>query len=148
MNLRAAVPGDTLAIERLLASHQLPTVGVREGGVDLFVAEEGDQVVGAIGLEVRGSYALLRSAVVDSARQGQGIGRALVARVLAEARVRRLRAVYLLTTTAERYFPAFGFVPTDRAAAPAEMQATDEFAHACAASAVAMVLPLDRLPTS
>ena len=143
MNLRAAVPGDTLAIERLLASHQLPTIGVSEGSVDLFVADDGGEVVGAIGLEVRGAYALLRSAVVDDARQGKGIGRALVERVLAEARARRLRAVYLLTATAERYFPAFGFARTDRAAAPVEMQATDEFTHACDATAVAMVLPLE-----
>ncbi|HEU5357990.1 MAG TPA: arsenic resistance N-acetyltransferase ArsN2 [Gemmatimonadales bacterium] len=143
MELRAAGPGDTPAIEQLLASQQLPTVGNRDGSVELFVTVEGGRVVGAIGLEVRGAYALLRSAVVDPGRRGQGIGRALVARVLAEARARGLRAVYLLTTTAERYFPAFGFVPTDRAAAPAEMQATDEFAHACEATAVAMVLPLE-----
>ena len=148
MDLRPAGPGDLPAIERLLKSHQLPTVGIREGSVDIFVAVDDGEVVGAVGLELRSPYALLRSAVVDSARQGRGIGRALVGLALAEARARKLRAVYLLTTTAVGYFPAFGFVPTDRGGAPAEMQATDEFAHACAASAVAMVLPLDPLPTS
>lgn len=142
MALRAAGTQDLPAIERLLTAHRLPLVGVREGVAGFAVAEVDGEVVGTIGLEVRGEYGLLRSAAVAPSSQGRGIGRALVGWVLAEGRARRLRAIYLLTTTAERYFPAFGFAVTDRAAAPPEMQGTDEFAHACDASAVAMVLRL------
>ncbi|MFI5235397.1 MAG: arsenic resistance N-acetyltransferase ArsN2 [Gemmatimonadales bacterium] len=140
--LRGAHSNDLPAIERLLSMHRLPLVGVREGIAGFMVAEEDGALAGVIGLEVRGGYGLLRSAAVAPDHQGKGVGRALVARVLAEARVRKLKAVYLLTTTAEGYFPVFGFAVTDRAAAPKEMQTTAEFAGACDATAVAMVLTL------
>ena len=142
MNLRTAEAKDLVAIEQLLRRHALPRVGVREGIGGFTVAEEAGALVGVIGLEVHGAYGLLRSAAVDPSWQGRGVGRGLVARVIAAARARRLRALYLLTTTAAAYFPAFGFALTDRAAAPPEMQRTDEFAGACDATAVAMVLQL------
>ena len=59
----------------------------------------------------------------------------------ADAEARQLCAVYLLTTTAARYFPRFGFVETGRDAVPADVAATDEFRSACPASALAMVRP-------
>ena len=36
-------------------------------------------------------------------------GRALVTRMISDAEARGIHALYLLTTTAERYFPSFGF---------------------------------------
>jgi amino-acid N-acetyltransferase len=143
MRLRGAETRDLPAVERLLAEAALPLVGVREGLGDFIVAEEGGAIVGVVGLEVRGGYGLLRSAAVQSGHRGRGLGGALVGQVIAAARARRLHALYLLTTTAAEYFPAFGFTVVDRAGAPPEMQGTDEFARACDATAVAMVLPLD-----
>lgn len=140
--LRSAASADLPAIERLLSTCGLPRAGVREGLAGFIVAEQDGAVIAVIGLEVHGPYGLLRSAAVEPAWQGRGIGRGLVARVIAEARARRLRGLYLLTTTAAAYFPAFGFVLTDRAGAPGEMQRTEEFAGACDATAVAMVLHL------
>lgn len=46
--------------------------------------------------------------------------------------------MYLLTTTAENYFPAFGFRPVDRSAVPTELMASPEFQGACPASAIVM----------
>ena len=142
MNLRTAETSDLIPIERLLARHGLPRVGVRDGLAGFTVAEENGALIGVIGLEIHGAYGLLRSAAVEPAWQGKGIGRGLVARVIASARERKLRALYLLTTAAAKYFPAFGFALTDRTGAPPEMQQTDEFAGACDATAVAMVLQL------
>jgi amino-acid N-acetyltransferase len=65
-------------------------------------------------------------------------GRQLVERVIAEAEARGIRALYLLTTTAEHYFPSFGLTRTTRDAVPEEVQATAEFQGACLASAVVM----------
>jgi amino-acid N-acetyltransferase len=47
-------------------------------------------------------------------------------------------AVFLLTTTAERFFPRLGFEPIARAEVPTSVQASAEFQSACPASAVAM----------
>jgi N-acetylglutamate synthase-like GNAT family acetyltransferase len=66
------------------------------------------------------------------------VGRALVTRVVSDAEARGLRALYLLTTTAERYFPSFGFRTISRDDVPAEVRATAEFRDACPASATVM----------
>ncbi|HUF25689.1 MAG TPA: hypothetical protein VMM18_01810 [Gemmatimonadaceae bacterium] len=52
------------------------------------------------------------------------------------------RADLPLTTTAERYFPSFGFVPTARDAVPEEVQRSPEFAGVCPSSATVMMRAL------
>jgi amino-acid N-acetyltransferase len=47
-------------------------------------------------------------------------------------------ALYLLTTTAQTYFPAFGFEQIARSAVPTSVQASVEFTSACPSSAVVM----------
>ena len=78
------------------------------------MAEESGRVVGAVGLEVYGDCALLRSAVVDAGRRGSGLGIDLVESLLRHAATRGVREIYLLTTTAEHFFPRFGFVRIPR----------------------------------
>jgi amino-acid N-acetyltransferase len=70
--------------------------------------------------------------------RSKGVGRAVVTRAIAEAESRGLRALYLLTTTAEHYFPSFGFSRIDRSEVPADVRATEEFTTACPASATVM----------
>jgi amino-acid N-acetyltransferase len=55
-----------------------------------------------------------------------------------------MKALYLLTTTAERYFPSFGFVKTTRESVPDEIKTSVEFREACPASATVMALELAR----
>jgi amino-acid N-acetyltransferase len=126
----------------LLEAAALPVAGVAPPLADFFVADGGGRIVGAIGLEAYGPDALLRSAVVEPAARGSGIGAALVERVLGHAGERGVRSVYLLTTTADRYFPRFGFEPIARDAVSEEVKASLEFREACPASAVAMRLTL------
>ena len=148
--LRVATQADLAAVERLLASADLPTAGV----ADLFATRAADFVVAddphrdgelaaVAGLEQRGRTALLRSVAVRAEWRRHGLGDALVRRVVCEAEARGLDALYLLTMTAEHYFPRFGFARVDRAAVPAEIAATLEFRSACPASAAAMVRALD-----
>jgi amino-acid N-acetyltransferase len=138
MNIRAATAADLSNIERLLLDAQLPTDGVAASLATFLVADDAGTLVGAAGLELCGNHALLRSVVIAPAWQGRGLGRALVNRAIAEAEARRLHALYLLTTTAEHYFPAFGFERTTRDVVPAEVLATAEFQTACPASAIVM----------
>lgn len=144
-SLRAATASDLPAIERLLVSSGLPTAGVAEA-LTSFVVAESDRdrrIVGVVGLELCcDEYALLRSAAVEPAWRGGGLGRRLVTHVIAEAESRGIHALYLLTTTAERYFPTFGFVTTSREAVPDEVKQSVEFREACPASATVMALAL------
>ena len=136
--VRPAAPEDLSAVERLLTANDLPLDGVHDAFSTFVVADAGGDVVGVAGLEVRGSDALLRSVAVDAAWRSHGIGRALVTRVISDAEARGLRALYLLTTTAERYFPNFGFHPVAREAVPDGVRETTEFATACPATATVM----------
>jgi amino-acid N-acetyltransferase len=139
--VRAATVDDRPAVERLLVEAELPLAGVADALATFVVAEHGGALVGVAGLELCGGYGLLRSVAVDAEWRSRGVARALVDRVLADAEARQLSAVYLLTTTAARYFPRFGFVETGRDAVPADVAATEEFRSACPASALAMVRP-------
>lgn len=135
---RAATGGDLASVQALLRDSHLPVDGVAECISDFIVAESGGDVIGAIGLETYSPYGLLRSAAVADAWRGKGIGRSLVNALLADEKSRNLDAIYLLTTTAENYFPAFGFTRIARDDVPEELMASAEFRGACPASAIAM----------
>ena len=136
--LRPASAADYDQVVRLLRAADLPTAGLQPSLLDFLVAQDGDRVIAAIGLEVYGDAALLRSAVVDTSRRGTGLGRDLVSGLLEHARRRGVREVYLLTTTAERYFPRFGFTRVARESVAPAVRASEEFRGACPDSAVAM----------
>ena len=140
--LRTAVPTDEPAIAALLVDAGLPLDGVHDALPRFVVAEHGGTIVGVAGIEacgVTGEHALLRSVAVASPWQSRGLGRALVMRAVAEAEARGVDALYLLTTTAEHYFPAFGFTRTSRAELPPDVRATAEFRVVCPDSATVMV---------
>ena len=80
--IRVAAPGDFAGVVRLLKAADLPTAGLDRSLPDFLVAEESGRVVGAVGLEVYGDCALLRSAVVDAGRRGSGLGIDLVESLL------------------------------------------------------------------
>lgn len=136
--LRAATPADLSAIETLLKASALPTDGVRDALPGFMVADAGANIVGVAGLEVCCDNALLRSVAVAPEWRSKGVGRDLVNRVIANAESRGIHGLYLLTTTADRYFPSFGFSTIARADAPDDIKETGEFKYLCAASSTVM----------
>lgn len=140
--IRRAKNDDLESVCKLLEAANLPLQGVTEAFESFILAENGIHVVGAAGLELYGRVALLRSVVVAPGWQGYGVGRALTGEILSRARARGIGDVYLLTTTAEQFFPSFGFVKVDRAEVPEELQQSPELRDACPASATVMKLSL------
>jgi amino-acid N-acetyltransferase len=138
VSLRDAQPADLPAVLGLLGRAHLPTAGVADALPHFVIAEDGGRIVGAVGLELYGASALLRSAAVEEGWQGCGVGRALIDRALELARDRNIEDVFLLTTTAEHYFPRFGFSCVSRESVTPEVQDSVEFKEACPASAVVM----------
>ena len=136
--IRTARPGDFASVAGLLRSNDLPVDGVPPS-LDVFlVAERDGHVVGVVGLELYGTDALLRSAVVDASGRGTGLGARLVNGILALAQDRGVGALWLLTTTAEQWFPRFGFSVVTRDDVPPMVRASREFQGACPASATVM----------
>ena len=133
-----ARPEDAETIVELLKAQHLPPDGLLDHLATTFVARQNGHVVGSAALEVYVDGALLRSVAVAPALRGRGVGRDLTEAALVAARGLRIPALYLLTTTADHYFPKFGFERITRADVPASVQASVEFTSACCASAVVM----------
>jgi amino-acid N-acetyltransferase len=137
-DIRPASARDLQPASALLAEAGLPLDGFAEHLRNALVATRGSDVVGVVELELYGEAALLRSLVVAPAERGTRLGERLTTDALALARKSGARDVYLLTQTAERFFPRFGFTAEDRARAPQALRHSEEFRTACPASAVMM----------
>ncbi len=137
LDLRPA--GDRLdAVERLLASENLPTDDVREKPDCFHLARRDGRPVGVGGLEVLGTDALLRSVVVSEHARGEGVGTAVCDALATRAADRGVERLYLLTTSAEGFFTDRGYEQVDRTAVPERVRETTQFASLCPATATAM----------
>jgi amino-acid N-acetyltransferase len=136
--IETATRQDLPAVRALLEGMQLPLDGIDDVGDTMIVARDGSRVVGAAALELYADGALLRSVAVDPAVQGEGLGHRLTEAALQMAEARGAPGVFLLTTTAERFFPRFGFEVIGREEVPASVLASVEFRSACPATAVVM----------
>jgi len=124
----------------LLEAEGLPVADLTEAHLEHFFFTGSDGAPSAIvGLELYGPDALLRSLVVSTTARTQGVGSALVLYAERYAASRHVRALYLLTTTAEGYFEHRGYRRLDRAQAPPAIQSTREFASLCPSSSAFMI---------
>jgi amino-acid N-acetyltransferase len=138
MVIQAAEASDLPAVRRLLQTQHLPLDGIDQHVSTMVVAKKGSEVVGAAAVELFADGALLRSVVVDPTVQGQGLGHRLSDAALRIAKDQGTHTVFLLTTTAEKFFPKLGFEQIVRDDVPLSVQASIEFQSACPASAVVM----------
>jgi amino-acid N-acetyltransferase len=129
---------DLAPVLALLERHGLPIDGASCMEDALVVARLNGEIVGAAGLELYADGALLRSVVVDASVQGQGLGQRLTEAALTLARTHQAPTVFLLTTTADGFFPRFGFERINRDDVPASVRESVEFQSACPASAIVM----------
>lgn len=136
--IRQALSPDFEPAAALLRRAELPLNGLADHFSQAFVAEEGGVLVGCVALEIYGEAALLRSLAVAEHRRGEGLGERLTAAALAAAKEAGVRDVYLLTQTAENFFPRFGFAVEERSLAPQVLGRSEEFRGGCCPSAVMM----------
>ena len=129
---------DIADVLRLLREHHLPVDGVREHVGSLLVVRLEGALVGSAAVEIHPDGALLRSVAVSSTVRGEGLGRQLTEAAIHLAETQRAPAIFLLTTTADDYFPSFGFERITRAEVPSGVQTSVEFRSACPSSAIVM----------
>jgi len=144
VQIQRATDADAASIVALLTASGLPIDGLVDHLDTAIVARRGQDLVGCAALEIYSDGALLRSVAVSPGVRGTGLGQALTGAALSLAEDLRMPAVYLLTTTAERFFPRFGFSVVQRRDVPAGVQQSVEFRSACPASAIVMRRTADR----
>lgn len=87
--------------------HALDLTGLQAPGVRLWVAHDGETLVGTVALAALGSdEGELKSMRTDPSRRRQGVAAAMVGHVLAEARGRALRRLWLETGSQEFFAAA------------------------------------------
>ena len=136
--IEPARDSDRSAIEGLLAGAGLPLDGLELALDTAVVARGADALEGCAAVEPYGSYGLLRSVFVAADLRGTGMGHRLVEAAEQLAASRGIAELYLLTETAEGWFPRLGYVPTTRDHVPAALTASPEFTDACPQSAAVL----------
>lgn len=125
-------------VEDVLRDAGLPTAGLRDEAVRLYVALNQAERVGVGGFERYGETGLLRSIAVEPSVRGNGFGGALVAAIEAEASTAGIRRLVLLTTDAEPFFKTLGYTPADWAAQPSVIRETSALVAVCPDSAACL----------
>jgi len=130
-------------VVRMLGAAKLPTEDLMPAHCEhFFFLGDASAPGGLVGVELFGDVALLRSLAVAEERRGRGEGSALLHHAERYARARGVRAIYLLTTTAEEFFMRHGYAHVPRESAPAAIRSTREFASICPASSAVMTRQL------
>ena len=134
---------DLAQVLRLVGEAGLPIDDLDEADLSHFLGlGPRNRPLGVVGLELLGATALLRSLAVDVAARGEGGGTALVEAAEGHAIREGVETLYLLTTTADRFFERLGYARVAREKAPPEIRRTREFSEMCSETAVLMMKDL------
>lgn len=127
-------------VKVLLAEAGSPADDITAAHLEHFLgAWSGSTLEGVVGVELYGTDALLRSLAVTAAKRGAGLGSELVVAGESYAAQKGVRSLFLLTTTARRFFEKLGYTEAARESAPDAIRGTREFSAICPESAVFMV---------
>ncbi len=139
----AASQMDEPWIRQLLIMSGLPHEDITTQHLAHFwVIKEREEILGVIGLELFGRSALVRSLAVHPRQRNQGWASRLEKKAEEYAASSKIQVLYLLTTTAEKFFQKRGFCKIDRGSAPEEIRGTAEFQGLCPISSVLMMKKL------
>lgn len=136
--LELGCSSDLGAVASLLGANDLPTADVEQHLETFVLAKLHGDLVGVVGVEIYCEVGLLRSLCVGESHRGRGTGRALLSAIDSVMATRGVRDVYLLTTTAARFFEREGFATIPRDLAPPAICQTMEFRSLCPESATFM----------
>ncbi len=125
-------------IAAILSAQNLPVEDLPEVLNNFLQAKENGKIIGVIGLEIYGTYGLLRSLVVIPEYRNKGIAVKLLEQLESLAALKGLTTLYLLTETAPEYFSRQLFQKITRDEVPDEVKQSSEFSHVCPVSAIVM----------
>jgi amino-acid N-acetyltransferase len=140
MQIRNANEADLGTIQNLLNASDLPVGDVSTTLIEGFLVTEdaSGTVVGSGGLEQIGSSVLLRSLAFTPEWRGTGVARKLVELLEDNARSLGQQDVWLLTTTAERFFERAGYERVNRDEVSSDVRLCTQFAVLCPSTALCM----------
>ncbi len=138
MTCRNAATADIPSIQKLLSDSKLPDEDCVAHIENFIVFVANNNIVGVGGLEICGSFALVRSIAVVPQHRGKGIAKKIYTQLKDRAQGLGINRLYLLTESATDYFANLEFLIMDRADAPESIMATQQFKQLCPSSATLM----------
>ncbi|AEI50473.1 Methyltransferase type 11 [Runella slithyformis DSM 19594] len=138
ITIRSAQPADYESVVSLLQSVELPTEDLNPTLPDFVLAFAGEKAVGSAGADINGTTGLLRSVAVGEGFRNYKIAGRLINEVTKQARLKGVKELYLITTTADGYFEKQGYTVVNRAEVPTEIAQSRQFSNICPSSAVVM----------
>lgn len=134
---------DTRVIQQVIESCALPTDDLATLDSARFFAVHADTVpVATVGIETHGNCGLVRSLAVMPGHRKSGLGAALLHFAETYAGNTGISQLYLLTTTAEKFFARHGYQLVDRPAVPNVIRQTSQFSSICPDSAAVLMKTL------
>jgi amino-acid N-acetyltransferase len=122
----------------------MSTVGISSSLKSFILAKSAKRIIGAVGVEIYDGLGYLRRLVVQPEFRGKGIGGGLCSRAVAHAHLRNVNELFLLTTTAQRFFAKLGFQKVDRRFVPAPIKSSDDYRTLCPVTTVCMKMDLGK----
>jgi len=138
MDIVSASEVNCAEVAIFLKKHGLPIADIDASLQGFFVAKHENEIVGTIGVEEYRAVGLLRSLAVDKAHRGHALGKRLVNAAVNHAKTCGIEVLYMLTTTADKYFEKHGFQHIRREDVPDLIQRTEQFSRLCPTSAIIM----------
>ena len=139
LNFLPAGQNELQNIRELLTKNNLPIDDLSEPDIKFFGLYYEQKLIGTIGIEKYDNTGLLRSMAIIDELKNQGIGGALLGHFLDWCDGEGIAQLFLITTTAERFFSKHGFSKIERGLVPDEIQKTREFKDICPSSAIVMI---------
>lgn len=136
---------DLSTLRALLRDSELPNSDLTKRHLKhFFMVKSGNEVIGTVGLEIYGDCGLLRSLAVRQKNRGSGLGKKLVQKMESYASGLGMSEIYLLTTTAGRFFQYLGYEKVNRDEVPESVLQSEEFSQICPSSALSMKKAIHR----
>jgi amino-acid N-acetyltransferase len=137
IQFRLIRPSELAVATTLLEQASLVVSDISEK-VNLFGLFSDNNLLALAGLEVFENEALLRSVCVSARERGKGYGQQIIKALENDAARNGITELYLLTTTASKFFERIGYKVADRNTASDAIKNTSEFSGLCPSSAVFM----------
>jgi len=144
MKIRAAKEKDINFISDLLKSMALPCEDFKAHLNNFYVIEDKNEIIATAGYESCTSFALLRSFAIEEEYKGLGLAKKLYKVLEKKAKDENIKAFYLLTQTAIKYFEKLNFKCIEKNKAPKSIKNTEQFKTICPNSSQLMYLSLQR----
>ena len=130
---------DLVEVRDLLTVNDLDSSDISDELMSHFMGvKHHDQLVAVGGLEIFREEALLRSVATRSEFRGMNLAQRVIRALEKHALEAGASSLYLLTTTADRYFEQLGYRRRDRSRAPESIASTSQFSDLCPESATMM----------